>query len=1015
MAELPAGTVTFLFTDIEGSTSLWERHPEAMEPALARHNAILRAAIRAHGGHIFATAGDSACAAFATAPAALAAALAAQLALRSEPWPDAAPLRVRMALHSSVAEPRDGEYVGPTLNRVARLLGVAHGGQTLLTAAVQELVHDRLPPDGSLADLGEHYLRDLERPERVFQLCHPSLPSEFPPLRSQGAPPPGLPRQLTSFVGREEEIAEMERLLATTRLLTLTGVGGIGKTRLALRIAERLADTFRDGVWLVELAPLSDPALVPHAVATTLGVREQPGSPLQVTLGDVLRPRRSLLVLDNCEHLVAACAALADELLRACPALTILATSREPLGTAGETVWRAPPLAAPDGAHQELVHPSTQALAEYAAVRLFVVRAAAALPSFALTEENSPSVVQICQRLDGIPLAIELAAARIRGLTPEQIAARLDDRFRLLTGGGRMTTPRQQTLQGAIDWSYDLLSEPERALFRCLAVFAGGWTLEAAESVVGGDWPVAGDSPASGHSPLGADHSVLDLLLALVDKSLVLAESAGVATRYRLLETLRQYAEEKLRQAGEEAALRERHLRWFLQLAEEAEPHYHGARAGEWAARMEIEHDNLRAALAWTQIRTGALSVASPPGWVDQSLADAGPRLVAALWWFWWLHSHLGEGLRWIEEALSTTLDSGTATSIRARASALAGAGILAALQRRYPEATAFFEASLGLPLTGRDRWPHVMALGTLGFVAEQRGDYRQATMLSQQAVDLSRELGVNWLTGWHLGQFGRVMAARGDFGEATELLEESLALLQEAEDWQGAIYSVQYLARIAERQGNSPRTVELLEQSLELSQKLDDKVGAAWSLGSLGHSLRAQGNYPRAVELLEQSLALFRDVGDRWGIAWSLGNLGRVAHARGDYGRAAALFEESLAHCRDLTDRQQGIAYALYYLGVVARDLRQAERAARLLGAAESIRDTIGASVSPADRAEHERHTNTLRSTLGEERFAALRSAGRAMSLEQAIEYALPAERLAPTLAVEPGPPVPEIRMPDT
>ena len=470
MPDLPSGTVTFLFTDIEGSTRLLEEFPEAQRAALLRHGALLRAAIDGNGGAVFETIGDGYYAVFALPADAVAAALRAQRDLQAEPWGVLGQLKVRMVLHSGAVERQGDRYYGPPLYRCARLLALAHGGQVLLSAATSQLVRGALPADSSLRGLGTHRLKDLAAPEEVFQLLHPALPADFGPLRSIETLPTNLPIQMTSFVGRDQEMAELMDQLRTSRILTLTGAGGVGKTRLAIQTAADLIDRYPDGVWLAEFAPLSDPSLVAREVASSLGVHEQHGRRLLDSLVDYLRPKELLLVLDNCEHLVEACAELADRLARACPGVQILATSREALGVAGEVDWRVPSLAVPDA--QPLA--ATDQLIDCEAVRLFVDRAAAATPAFRLTDEHASAVAEVCRRLDGIPLAIELAAARVKVLSTEQIASRLDNLFTLLTGGNRLALPRQQTLQAMVDWSYDLLSEPEQRLFNRLSVFAGG-------------------------------------------------------------------------------------------------------------------------------------------------------------------------------------------------------------------------------------------------------------------------------------------------------------------------------------------------------------------------------------------------------------------------------------------------------------------------------------------------------------------------------------------------------------
>src|SRR3972149_1042610 len=595
MTGLPSGTVTFLFTDIEGSTRLWEEYHEAMKRALGRHAAVLRAAIGTNRGHIFKTVGDAFDAVFPTAPGALAAALAAQRALIAEPWEVPGGPRVRMALDTGVAEERDEDYFGPTLNRTARLLAAAHGGQILLSRTTYELVRDALPADVTLRDLGGHRLKDPTRPERIFQVVAADVPGDFPPIKSLNTLPNNLPIQLTSFVGREREIASVKHHLATDRLATLTGAGGAGRTRRALQVAAELLESYQDGVWLVQLESLADPALVPQIVASAVGVREE-HRPLVETVADFLHPKSLLLVVDNCEHLLVACAQLAETFLRRCPQLRILATSQEPLGVAGEATYRVPSLSMPDAKQA----PDPESLTQYEAVRLFAERAALSKRDFALTGGNALAVAQLVRRLDGIPLSIELAAARLRALSVEQIVARLDDRFRLLTA-----VPRHQTLKATMDWSYELLSEAERAMLRRVPVFAGGWTLEAAETVCAGE----------GIEP----REVLDLLALLVRKFLVLGwEEDHGGPRYRLLETVRQYGRERLVESGEDEALGRRPRDWYLRSAEEAEPGLQEPQQEIWLDRLEAEHDNLRAALEWCRTREDnpeyGLRLAGGPG-----------------------------------------------------------------------------------------------------------------------------------------------------------------------------------------------------------------------------------------------------------------------------------------------------------------------------------------------------------------------------------------------------------------
>lgn len=595
---LPSGTVTFLFTDIEGSTKVAQEHRETWDALQERHHAILRSAIQVHNGYVFQIIGDAFCAAFHIASEALAAAIEAQRGLQTENWGET-PIKVRMGINTGAAQAGNnadgsGGYTGySTLARTQRVMSTAYGEQILLSNTSADLLLGELPAGVTLRDMKEHRLKGLLNPEHLWQAVAPGLAQDFPALQTLNSIPNNLPIQLTSFIGREKEIAEIKNLVEHNHLVTLTGSGGVGKTRHSLQVGAELLDAFTDGVWLVELAPVSDAELVPYALATVLGVREDEARPLMTALQDHLRAKSILLLLDNCEHLLQACAQLVDVLLHACPGLRILASSREALGMAGEVSFRVPSLSLPDARHL----PSLDSLTQYDSVRLFIERAVAVKSDFVVTNENAPAVAQVCSRLDGIPLAIELAAARVKGLSVEQISKRLDDRFRLLTGGSRTALPRQQTLRAMIEWSYDLLSEGERALLRRLAVFVGDWTLEAAEAVCPQPEPPAG-SLGPPRQAIGAPE-IMDLLLRLVDKSLIVAEERGGQARYRMLETIRQFARDKLLESGEGAPLRARHLEFFLKFSEQAEPKLHSAEQLIWLNQLGAEYENLQTALDW--------------------------------------------------------------------------------------------------------------------------------------------------------------------------------------------------------------------------------------------------------------------------------------------------------------------------------------------------------------------------------------------------------------------------------
>jgi predicted ATPase/class 3 adenylate cyclase len=1011
---LPTGTVTFLFTDVEGSTRLWEEQPEAMRTAIARHDAVLRRAVLAHGGHVVKTTGDGLHAAFATAGGALAACLDAQAVLQAGDWGAVGPLRVRMALHTGAAELRDGDYYGPALNRAARLLAAAHGGQVLLSQVTAALVRDDLPGGADLRDLGEQRLRDVPRPERISQLLAPVLPAEFPPLRTAGATHHNLPLPLTSFVGREHELAAVTEVLRTHRLVTLTGPAGTGKTRLALQVAAAVLDEFADGVFVAALAPLSDPALVLSTIAQTLGVREAAGRPLLESLKDYLREKQLLLLLDNFEQVLAA-APLVSDLLASCRDLTVLVTSREVLHLAGEYDFPVPPLRLPEVTH--LLTP--ERLSQYEAVRLFIARALAVKPDFAVTNENAPAVADICHRLDGLPLAIELAAARSRLFPPQALRTRLEHRLPLLTGGGRDLPARQQTLRNAIAWSYDLLDAAEQALFRRLAVFVGGCTVKAAEAVC-----LAGGDPAL---------DIVDGLDALVSKSLLRPdeESAGEEPRVGMLETIREYALEQLELSGEAERVRGLQAAYYLAVAEQAELELHGPEQVAWVARLEREHDNFRAALAWALDR-GERGAPTPraergqggPGGAGEA-GEVALRLAGALWWFWQMHGDLTEGRRWLEGLVHQRRAAPTARW----ANGLAKAGYMAWAQGDHGVARAHVEESLAVLRELGDRRGIALALFVLGGVVWAQGDYARARSLGEENLALCRELGDTWHTALALNGLGTMARDQGDYMLARARCEESLALFRELRDTQGVAWSLYGLGEVARDQGDDALARSLLEESLALFRELGDTWGIAWSLHDLGEVAAVRGDHAIARARCEQSLTLFRELGDKPGIASSLHNLGLVARDQGDYTLARSLQEESLALRRQAGDKP-GIANSLYGLGSVAGRqgdhsaaralLEQSlalqrevgdqrgiaaclegvarvssaegspERAARLLGAAAARRDAVGASLPPAERAAYERIVATVRAYLEPAVFAAAWAEGQAMSLEQAVAYAV-------------------------
>lgn len=952
MTRLPTGTVTLFFTDLRGSTDLLRELGNRYASVLAEFRGLLRRVIEAHQGSEVDTQGDALFAVFPRAKDGVRAAVATVRAMVQHPWPEGAQVLARIGLHTGEPVVAETGYVGLDVHRAARICAAAHGGQIVLSQTAYDLVVDD-PPDGiTLIDLGEHQLKDFDRPQRLYRIAAPDLPADFPPLRTLEGPRARLPQPLTNFIGRERTIASLIDAFDTSRLVTLTGIGGAGKTRLAIQLAGELADRFPDGIWFVELGSLADPALVPQMVAETLGIREQPGRPLRTTLVDAFRHKRSLIALDNCEHLIAACGALVVELLQGCLWLTVLATSRHALDVEGELVYPVPPLAMPEPSPSLSAHSA----AEYEAVQLFVERARSVAPSFSLSDRNVGTVAELCRRLDGMPLAIELAAARLKVLSVEQILDRLSQRFRLLTADRRDRPPRHQTLRATMDWSFQLLTDQEQRLLRRLSVFAGGFALDAAEQVTAG---------------AGIESSeVLDLLAELVDKSLVMVEPHDGSQRYRLLETIREYSLERLGGAGEEAALRDRHRDWYISFALQADAEVHGHHAPSWLERLDTDHDNLRAALAWCQERTDP---------------TAGLRLAAALGWFWYLRGYPGEGRMWLARFLPAADDAG----IFDRAKALNRAGILAWSQSDYVEAIRFLQAALQLLDQVSAPIETSLALNILGNIAYQpHGDYAQARGLFEQASATSKEAGDQWGMAFSLHNLGRVLWRQGIYDRAAALLEESRRAFEAVGDRLGMAWALHSLGLVARSQGELDQAETNHMESLELFRELNEKAHYAVGVNSLGALARLRGDYARALALSEESTALFRELGDKAGIALSLYSLSMAALCLGHLDRALAQVRESLALRRELGD-WRGVAESLEGVAAVAA-ARDPERAACLTGAAEALREHLGTPLPPSDRAGYDQMISALHAALGEGGFVKARNRGRAMSKEQAIVHAL-------------------------
>ncbi len=999
MGTYPSGTVTFVFTDIEGSTKLAQEHPDKWENLRARHHAILREAIESNNGYVFQIIGDAFCSAFHTTGDAINAAIKSQVDLIYEAWGDV-PIHVRMGINTGKAEiQKNGEYHGYlAMSRVQRLMTAAHGGQTLLSATTEQLTHDSLPKEITLRDLGERRLKDMPQPERIFQLVIPNLPADFPPLRTLEASPNNLPTQLTSFIGREKELADVKRLLTNTHLLTLIGPGGTGKTRLSLQATTDLLETFPHGAWLVELAPISDPSLVASTTAAALNLPAEVHRPAIDMLCDYLRERELLIVLDNCEHLVGACARMVDRLLRAAPKLRMIASSREALGIAGEVSYRVPSLGLPDLQNP----PYFESLSQYESIKLFIDRAASAVSTFTVTNENAPAVIQICHRLDGIPLAIELAAAKVRVLSVDQITKRLDDRFRLLTGGSRTALERHQTLRATLDWSHNLLSPEEQILFRRLSVFVNGWTLEAAESV------------CSDESIPGGIRSedILNLLEHLVNKSLVSAEEWQSETRYHVLETMRQYAGEKLIEAGESESLRERHLEYFLDLAESAAPHLLKPEQLEWLARLEAEHENMRGALEWS------LGKESP---------EYALRLVAALGTFWHMHCYWLEGTKWLENALAKPAEELTAAEKTARAHALVQDAELAQAMDNIERMRISAEASLALCEAGTDRHDLAITRFYVGSVFLRHNDYENARPLIEQSLAEFRELKDLYWEAVTQRQLSDILVAKGEKSQSeqiaqdlelarkagerfnlAEVLDKRAALwafrnrqftveeayLKEAEtlydqigfkgSWISGSRGV--LAHWRSDYQQARFMYNKLKDQLELIGEKDEK---SWAVQMLGFLARDEGDFRQAQSYVEEALKIAKEVGVRTKIGFRLALLGHIEFLQGNLEGAKHNFSESLSIVKEIDDRYSKRESLLFFSNAYANLLPQS--VVRVLGSIHSYyKNKLNQPIGPFMTRESDSAIAQARQRLDESTFNAAWAEGEKMSIDEALDLAL-------------------------
>ena len=943
----PTGTVTFLFTDIEGSTKMAQEFHELLPDALKKHHSILKETVKSHNGFIFKIIGDAFCCAFQNADDAVKASVDAQKKLNSEEWNEAV-IKVRMGIHSGNAEWSGTEYTGYiTLARTNRIMSAAYGGQIIISNDAFQNKRENSSEDISFRDLGERRLKDLIQPVKLYQINSEGLQADFPPLKTLDVRPNNIPIQLSSFVGREEVMIQLKDLIRQSRLLTISGSGGSGKTRLAMQVGADIIDDFENGVYISELASVSDPAFILQIIINSLGIKEEAGKTLKDSVTGYLKDKKMLIIMDNCEHLINECANLAEHLLIKCPDLKIIATSREALNCRGELTFRLPSLTLPDIS----VNNTPEQISVYESVRLFIERALAVNPLFRINNDNAPAVSGICNRLDGIPLAIELAAARIKILSVEKIYERLDDRFNLLTGGKRTALPRQQTLRALIDWSYDLLSENEKILWSRLSVFSGGWTLEAAEKV-------CSDETIS-------KNDILELLSQLSEKSVIIYDE--IKDRYRILESLKQYGIEKLSD-GKEIFLQ--HLNYFLEMSEKAKPELIGENTKFWMHKIEADHNNFISAIEWS---------------VRNENSEKGIITAAALGRFWNITGQYSTGIRIIE----IILESAGALCKSSKVNVLNWIGSFKSSQGDYEQAKKYYEEILIIRKETGDKSGIAGSIHNLGNVALSQGDYEKAKKYYEESLAIYKEIGDKIGIATPILSLGNVALNQGDYEQAKKYYEESLVIKKEIGNKDGIARSINNLGNLAYYQGDYEQADKYYKESLHICKEIGSKNGIAASISNLGSVASNLGDYELAKKYYEESLAIRKEIGNKNGIAESIKNVGNVAYDQGDFKQSKKLFEESLSIYKEI-GYKIGMADSINYLGNAAYRLGEFEKAIKLLSASEKVLESMGAVLVKKEQKIKDENIAKLHEQLCDEEFDKYREEGRKMTLEEAVKLAV-------------------------
>ncbi len=954
--KIPTGTVTFLFTDIEGSTRLAQEFPDTLQAALEKHHSILRKAVESNNGFVFEIIGDAFCCAFANALDAVSAAVDIQQNLAKEKWLTAgqaendAAIKIRIGIHSGKAEWNEKRYLGYiALAKTARVMAVAYGGQILVSDIVFESSKEKASSKITFRYLGERRLKDLNYPVGIYQVETSGLNTDFPPLKTLDARPNNLPVQLTSFIGRENEISEIKKLLKHNSLLTLTGPGGAGKTRLALQVGADLIDDFENGVWVVDASPLLDPCLLVPMIAKVFGMKEDSKTKIEEILIDYLKDKEVLIIMDNCEQIISASSEISTKILSSCKKIKIIASSREALRSSGEQIYYVPSLAFPDSSDEI----STENLSQYESVKLFIERALAVQPDFEVTNDNAPALAEICRQLDGIPLAIELAASRVKVLSLQQIYERLSDRFRFLTSGVRTALPRQQTLKAMVDWSYDLLSKKEKLLFNRLSVFSDGWTIEAAEEV-------CSDEPLK-------DYEVLDTLSQLMDKSLVV--SAKRNTRYRMLETIRQYGEDKLIQSNELDTVIFKHLEYYLKFAESARKELEGESQKEWMDRLESENFNFRVALTSS---------------IARGQREKGILLAIALSRYWETRGYISEGKNYLEELIKT--DEELAPELRAKT--FQWLGTFEWITGEYEQSQQYYEQSFSHYEKTNDKRGIGVSYINLGLIANARGDFEKSKYLTEEGCRIFYEVGDDHLVADSLLNLGAPLVSLKENDYARMVFEECLMLYRKLHDSRGIAMALTNLGLLAALKNDNKLARVNLEESLSILRELKEKRAISMTLDNLGSIMSLEGYNSTATEYLEESLKISTELGNKKGLADSNNNLGFIKYTEGEHRLSLSFHTESLKLRKELIDKL-GIVYSLTGIAQ-AISKTDPEKAAMLSGAIETSFRLLNYVPSRQIQDVLDETKSNLKEKLSDEKYIELLENGKGISQEEAVELAL-------------------------